>query len=109
MQLETGHLLTLMGFGLILWFWRDSLAAREATVVAARQACQSMGVQLLDQTVSLCGRGLSLRGSRPRIRRRYQFEFSTDGADRHPGYAETVGHQVVRLHLEDPSVPRHSY
>lgn len=108
MQFETAHLLTLIAFGLILWFWRDSLAAREATVAAARRACESMGVQLLDQTVSLHGRGLSLRGSRPRLRRRYHFEFSTNGTDRHPGYAETVGHQVVKMHLEDPAGIIHS-
>lgn len=108
MQIDTGHFIALIGFALIVWYWRDSLAAREATVAAARRACNDMGVQLLDQTVSLVGRGVSLRDGPPRLRRRYRFEFSTDGSDRCLGHAETVGHRVVRMHLEDPSGIIHS-
>lgn len=103
MQLNSSHLLLLVLFAVILWYWRDSLAAREATVAAARRTCESVGVQLLDQTVSLTGRKPTLRGGALRLRRRYEFEFSTNGSDRHPGRAETVGHHVVAVHLEDPS------
>ena len=47
----------LLGFllvvGIGLWFWRDSLGAREQARAASTRACRQSGVQLLDDTVAL--------------------------------------------------------
>jgi len=45
------ELLTVLVLGGIVWFWFDSLKAREAGLEAARRACQREGLQFLDETV----------------------------------------------------------
>ncbi len=62
-------------FGVIL-VWYDSMKARERTLSMARQGCQEMSVQLLDDTVSLSYMGLKRDASgRLRIRRVYEFRY----------------------------------
>ncbi|MCP4043918.1 MAG: DUF3301 domain-containing protein [Gammaproteobacteria bacterium] len=87
----------------LLWFWNDSLQARELALKICANACRQNGVQLLDQTVALVRMGM---GRNPRgvlqVRRFYGFEFSTDGDQRWPGRAVLLGRSVEYLHLELP-------
>ncbi|MEA5445574.1 DUF3301 domain-containing protein [Gammaproteobacteria bacterium AB-CW1] len=102
-MLQPSHIMVLVLFGVIAWFWRDSLAARELAIEAARRTCKSTGVQFLDQTVSIAAFWPMLGNRGLRFKRRYRFEFSTDGTDRHPGQAELYGRRVARVHLDYPS------
>ena len=52
------ELLGFLALGAIVWYWFDSLKAREIGVDAARRACAREGVQFLDETV--VGQGLRL-------------------------------------------------
>jgi len=101
-MLSASHLLFLLAFGLILWLWRDNLAARELAIESVKRTCKQLGVQMLDQTVAIqrVRPHLSSRGLR--LRRRYQFEFSIDGGERFPGRAELLGHRVVSIQLDGP-------
>lgn len=94
----------------LVWFWFDSLRARESAVRAARLACQADGVQLLDDTVALAALGLR-RGDdgRPMLRRIYRFEFSDTGNNRLDGSVTLLGAGVQALYLapHGGSVPRH--
>lgn len=87
----------------LIWFWVDSLGARERALAVCARACADNDVQFLDQTVALkrlrLGRGPD---GRMRLRRLYGFEFSTDGANRRRGSAELLGRRVVALSLEMP-------
>jgi hypothetical protein len=86
-----------------IWFWNDTLNARERMLARCRAACEEIGVQLLDETVALKRLGVARnRHGRVAIRRRYQFEFSADGQDRWPGHATLLGLRVESLQLEGP-------
>lgn len=83
-----------------VWFWLDSLKAREIGIAAARDACQGEGLQFLDETVV----GGSLRlarddAGRLKLRRVYVFEYSDTGDNRRSGSVTMLGHDVEFLHV----------
>lgn len=90
------ELLAVLGLGGGVWFWLDSLKAREAGIEAARRACLREAVQFLDETV--VGRGLRLArddDGRVVLRRAFEFEYSVSGDDRHAGSVVLEGREVV--------------
>jgi hypothetical protein len=90
------ELFVLLLTGSVVWFWLDSLKAREAGIVAARRACQREGVQLLDETV--VGHGLRFaRNDHGHVvlRRGFDFEYSVSGDDRYRGTVVIEGREVV--------------
>lgn len=94
-MIEVLLLLTLLA--LILYF-NDAALARDAARMRAREACDSLGVQFLDQSVAFAGISLKRNSlGQIRIARRYRFEFSRDRAEREAGWVRTVGRQVETL------------
>ncbi|MCU7842461.1 MAG: DUF3301 domain-containing protein [Candidatus Thiodiazotropha sp. (ex Monitilora ramsayi)] len=87
---------------MLIWFWRDSLKVREIATRIGRKACESYGVQFLDQTVAL--HRLTIRWVRSglKLRRTYQFDYSLEGQGRRTGYLVMMGSQHVSLHLDLP-------
>jgi len=87
----------------LVWFWVDSLRAREQILRYCTKVCEEMNVQLLDQTVSLSRLGLA-RDQQGRIHlyRCYAFEFSADGSDRRVGSAILLGSHVELVRMEHP-------
>jgi hypothetical protein len=84
-----------------IYFWIDSLRARERALAAGRSACQRYGVQLLDETVQF----VSLRLARDdegrlRLRRSYRFEFSETGDNRRHGAIVMLGGELQDMQLE---------
>jgi hypothetical protein len=90
---------------LVLWFWRDSLRIRENALQVGRRACNSHGVQLLDQTVALHRVGLRWTPAGPKIRRVYAFDYSMEGSGRRTGYLVMLGNTNTSLHLDLPKEP----
>ena len=88
--------------GAALWFWRDSLGAREQARLASAKACRQLNLQLLDDTVAL--QRLWLRrdalDGRLRWERLYIFEFSSSGEQRQVGSVLLLGSRVQVLHIE---------
>lgn len=95
-------LLALVILGAALWLWRDSLRAREAAARVSRRACESEGVQFLDDTVLLVGMRPFMAHGRPYLRRIYEFEFSRQGDDRQTGSVTLTGERVDTLYLGSP-------
>jgi hypothetical protein len=96
------ELLAVLMLGGIVWFWFDSLKAREAGVEAARRACLREGVQFLDETV--VGRGLRPardENGRMVLRRAFDFEYSLSGNDRYRGAVVLEGREVVLVDLAE--------
>jgi hypothetical protein len=95
--LEIVGILLLGGFA---WLWFDSLKAREAAMGAARAACASEGLLLLDDTVAISvlspARG---EDGRLTLRRAYDFEYSDTGNNRLKGSIVLLGYRVVVLNL----------
>jgi len=91
--------------GLILlagggWLWYDSLDAREKAVAAAKSACASEDLLLLDDTVAIARLSLGRDGDGVvRIRRIYDFEYSDTGNDRSAGSIVMLGHRVLVINL----------
>jgi hypothetical protein len=84
-----------------IWFWVDSLRARERALAAGRAACERNGLQLLDETVA--GAGLRLARNEEgelRIRRVFVFEFSDNGNNRRRGSVVVLGGTVQDLYIE---------
>ena len=92
------ELFVLLALGLLVWFWFDSLKAREAGVAAARAACRREGLQFLDETV--VGRGLRpVRNDEGRLvlQRAFDFDYSRSGYDRYRGSVVLQGREIVLL------------
>jgi len=102
-------LLDLLGFLLlaaIAWLWLDSLKAREQAVAAAKAACNSEHLLLLDDTVAILR--ISLARDEEgilRIRRVYGFEYSDTGNDRSAGSIVMRGSRVIVINLNLPETP----
>jgi len=84
-----------------IFFWLDSLRARERALKAGRAACERYELQFLDDTV-LCTRTRPTRDAEGRVtlRRVYSFEFSDDGRRRRGGSIVIVGDRLESLELE---------
>ena len=98
-----GEILFLIALGLVIWFWQDTLHARELAVSRARQYCQDMHFQFLDETVAM----ISLKPGRNHagnfsFHRYYHFEFSLDGHNRYSGTAYIIGHHLQSIQLDHP-------
>ena len=99
-------ILGLAAIATVLWFWFDSLKARERAIEEARTACIAESLQLLDETVGI--HRLALRrddNGRLGLTRTYHFEFSTTGNDRASGAIVMRGDQVLLTHLDVAELP----
>ena len=95
-------ILVLLLLAAIIWFWMESLNVREQAIQAAVLACRQIGVQLLDQTVSLDKlRPARSPQGRMTFRRTYSFEFSAAGVERRRGWAILLGRRLLQVHLEE--------
>ena len=94
------ELLPLILLLLAAYLWQSALRLRERARALGRQLCQRANVQLLDETVALqrvrIERG---RNGWLQLLRRYRFELSTDGTDRHSGSLDILGGSVVSYSL----------
>lgn len=95
-------LLSLAAVGLVLWFWQDSLRAREQVLRACAQACRSANAQLLDQTVVLARLRPARQRGRLVLARDYDFEFTLDGEQRWGGRARLIGRRLDRIQMDHP-------
>lgn len=86
-------------FGLI-WFWHNSMRARETAILKAKHLCDDAHVQLLDETVAMRKITLTrqLSGS-VNLKREYRFDYTTDGEYRHAGRIIIIGHTVTKAEL----------
>lgn len=82
-------------------FWLDSLRALETARNAGKRACNSAGVQFLDDTVTVTAMALKRRaGGQLVIRRIYRFEFSDTGDNRLEGTLVLLGARVESVEME---------
>ena len=113
MTLSWTSLLLLCLAGALLWFWQDSLAARELANRTAMEACERLALQFLDGTVAFArvslGRG---RHGRLVLRRTYVFDYTSNSIERRQGFVvvsersvETVGYARDEERQPRPAVP----
>ena len=95
-------LLLMAILALLVWFWQHSLSIRERATFCCRRICREMNLQFLDQTVALAFLVPDISNGILRFRRRYNFEFSIDGNDRHRGYVILDGATVRQVGIGHP-------
>lgn len=83
-----------------LWFWYDSMRARERAILGARGLCEREGWQFLDDTVALKRIGLDMGAGGVRLQRTYRFEYTTTGLIRYQGHIFVVGREPARVAVE---------
>jgi hypothetical protein len=84
-----------------IFFWLDSLRARERALSAGRAACERYELQFLDDTVSVSRVRLGRDDEgQLRIARTYSFEFSDTGNNRRHGAIVMLGGELQDLQLE---------
>lgn len=67
-------------------FWNNNRAASEYAHILGRRACEAAGVQFLDDSVQLNGYAIRRRDNGwIGLDRKFHFDFSVTGADRHSG------------------------
>ena len=93
-------IIILLIFGLIL-LWQDFMKSREHALLTAVRACQEIGVQLLDQTVSMDSMKIK-RNAQGRLvwRRVFSFDFSMAGDERRRGSIQMLGLHVQQVQLD---------
>ncbi len=100
---DLSTLLILAVFGLLVWFWADSLRTRELALSICAKACAKIDAQLLDDTVALRRIGIA-RNTRGNAvwRRTYNFEYSLDRQQRLRGSLTLRGRLVESLAIQSP-------
>ncbi|MEM9100772.1 MAG: DUF3301 domain-containing protein [Pseudomonadota bacterium] len=84
----------------IAWFWWRSQAASEFARKLAFARCKQLGLQFLDDSVSLQKIWLSKNLSgQLQFCRIYAFEFSSDGVNRLEGSIKLYGNEVRKVEL----------
>lgn len=86
---------------LLMAWWRAGTQKMRALAVASRH-CERLGLQLLDETLAFSRHRL-LRDARGRRRlcRIYEFDFCSNGMNRHSGEIVMSGLYALRIVLED--------
>jgi hypothetical protein len=93
----------------VAWLWLDSLKVREAAVKAARAACDSEGLMLLDDTVAIASVKLGRDGDgHLKLQRTYEFEYSDTGDNRRDGSVVLLGRRIVLFNIgvREPAIVR---
>ena len=97
---DIAYLLPLAALMLILWFWIDTLRAREQALQVGRQACREIGAQLLDYSVALRRLRVARDAERRSVwLRTYRFEYSLDGVERLHGSVVLRGRRLETVVL----------
>lgn len=95
------HAWLLGALALCAWMFLDGMRVREAALRAGRDYCRNIGVQFLDETVASQGMGLARDAAgQLRIRRRYVFEFTSDGERRYKGEIRMLGGRLQGVDVE---------
>ena len=102
-------LLISVGSFAALYFY-SSLRIKEFASLAARQHCKQVGVQLLDQSVSVEKVRITATTNANHRRslaivRQYSFEFTSTGDERYAGEIIMQGAQITRIQLQAHRIP----
>src|SRR5678816_772622 len=97
MQLGWGLLTMLILAAAVLWFWQDSLAARESANAAAMEACRRLGLQFLDGTVAFARLALVREAGWLKLRRTYVFDYTATSIERRQGFVLLTGRRVESI------------
>jgi len=84
----------------LIFYWIDTIFAKEIAVKHGKDRCKELGVTFLDATVEITKTRLrrNPRGT-VQFRREYSFEFSSDGIRRYSGEIIMLGKVLKELNM----------
>jgi len=84
----------------LIYYWIDTIFAKEIAVQHGKERCKELGVTFLDATVEITKTRLrrNPRGT-VQFRREYSFEFSSDGIRRYSGEIIMLGKVLTDLNM----------
>ena len=96
---ESVFLIIAVTVAVLVWF--EAQRMREYVIRRCSAVCETSGLQLLDETVTLAGLRLQ-RDARGRLHlhRRYRFDVSEHGTDRLRGWITLTGLVVEQIHID---------
>ena len=92
-------LVALMLLALIVVYWLSAMRTREQAGKAARDACQRIDAQFLDETVACTAVKVIMHRGKPTLHRSYAFEYTHDDASRHLGRVVFIGEELAGIFL----------
>ncbi|NLQ16067.1 DUF3301 domain-containing protein [Marinomonas sp. M1K-6] len=88
--------LTVIAF---VYAWWSNISMRERALFKVKKHCESLSLQLLDDSVAGAGWVPTWANGGLKIKRTYKFEFSSSGVARYPGSITLLGEQQLSLWL----------
>jgi hypothetical protein len=92
----------------LVWFWFDSMGARETAIKQGTNLAERTNLQFLDETVS-CSHVSLARNHRGHVqlKRTYEFEVSASGGERLSCNLTLLGSQLQSWHIPPYLQPLH--
>ncbi len=94
--------LLILALGASAWLWYTMLGQHENVLLIIRKLCTELDLQLLDESVTLQSVFPTRVSGRIILRRRYTFDFSTNGVDRYKAVISLLGAQFEWVDLQHP-------
>ncbi len=99
MHIELIDIVIFIIIGLLGYLWWDANAVRELALSHVKAYCKKYDVQLLDQSVALNKWRIVWSQGQFKLRRQYQFEFTSTGEARYNGSATLEGSNIIDIEL----------
>jgi len=106
MELSFSWLAILIIAALVLAFWRDALRQRDLANAAATEACERLGLQLLDGTSAFARWRIQRSEGRWLRRRVFVFDYTAQSIERRQGFVIMLGGRVESVGFEAGEDPR---
>lgn len=101
MFIELSDIVIILALGVAVYWWWRAYAVKEMVLRIVRKHCKEMDVQLLDDSVVLRGFWFKRDAENAlRVRRSYEFEFTSTGDERYHGSAVVLGLRLEAIQLE---------
>jgi hypothetical protein len=99
MNLQLTDITIILVVAICIYSWWRNTAIREQALISAKKHCESLNLQLLDESVAGAEwRPIWIHGE-IKIKRSYKFEFSSSGIARYPGKVTYLGNRQSNIWL----------
>lgn len=99
MNLQLSDIVILLVLATAVYSWWQNTSIREQALIQAKQHCESLNLQLLEDSVAGSGWKPVWQNGQIKIQRTYKFEFSSSGIARYTGKISYIGNQKIEIWL----------
>ncbi|RBP84134.1 DUF3301 domain-containing protein [Marinomonas rhizomae] len=99
MNLQLSDIIILLLIAAVIYSWWRNTSIREQALISAKKHCESLNLQLLEDSVGGDEWKPTWHHGRVKIKRSYKFEFSSSGIARYSGKISYLGDQKIKIWL----------